>query len=223
MVGLLTPAPARFSPFGSAGLVLADFCAFNHPAKSGSPPSSKGVGDAIDLADFVVAVPFASSARASKKEEPSPSLSSSISPHASSKAVSSGSSGVRMSGIELAEDVRTMLGCFVVAEEALSACRARLLAEEEEGRVGSKEGVVGVETGRVRDGLVTVSPSGLAAISPLAAAILFVKEEIAQPAQEAASLDGVPILGVAPLAETAPAGGRAVSGRVEPYLRTRLR
>ena len=61
-------------------------------------------------------------------------------------------------------------------------------------------------------------------ISPLAAASLFVNEEIAHPAQEAASVEGVPIRGVAPLVVGAPpAGGRAVSGRAEAYLRMRAR
>ena len=112
-----------------------------------------------------------------------------------------------------------------MVEEALRAWRARVLAEEDEGRVDSRDGVAGEEEERVSVGALGAErPLGLEAISPLAAAILLVKEEMAQPAQEEASLEGVPILGVAPFVVAAvPVGWRAVSGRVDPYLRTRVR
>ena len=63
---------------------------------------------------------------------------------------------------------------------------------------------------------------GLAWISPLVEAILLVKDDIAQPAQEV-SFWGVPMRGIAPVTELVFGGGRILSGRVFPYLRIRLR
>ena len=131
-----------------------------------------------------------------------------------------------MSGFEAVEVVRFMFRWeVVVVDEALRAWRARVLAEEEDGRGASIEGVAGEEEERVRAGALGAErPLGLDAISPLAAATLLVKEEIAQPAHEEVSFEGVPIRGVAPfVVAVVPEGGRAVSGRVDPYLRTRVR
>ena len=110
------------------------------------------------------------------------------------------------------------------------ACRASVLADAVE-RVDSAAGAAGVEDERLRAGLRTGTPLGFeppadCCISPLAVASLLVKDEMAHPAQEAASADVVPMRGMAPLvvADAIPVdGGRAVSGRVAPYLRMRVR
>ena len=60
-------------------------------------------------------------------------------------------------------------------------------------------------------------------MSPLAVAILLVKDEIAHPAHPAASLCVVPIRGTAPLAEAVAGRGKTVSGSELPYLRIRCR
>lgn len=64
------------------------------------------------------------------------------------------------------------------------------------------------------------SPLGFGCISPLAVASLFVKDEIAQPAQEVSFCD-VPICGTAPLTAPVLGGGNNVSGSVLAYFRTR--
>ena len=240
---LFTPAaaglftPALLSPLGIPTLLLADFWALSHPAKSGSPSSSKGVGnptgfrggglDAL-VVDVVVSVVVVAveeeSVRASKKLAPSSACGSSsgMSPQASSKVSAASSSsavsvGVRMSGTDAVEPVRAMLGAVVFD---VRAWRAKVLAEDVR-CVGSE---TGVEEERLRAGVTPLGLDEFAWISPLAAAILLVKEEMAQPAQEAASFEGVPIRGVAPfVVDAAPAGGRAVSGSVEAYLRIRER
>lgn len=59
-------------------------------------------------------------------------------------------------------------------------------------------------------------------ISPLAVPSLFVNDDIAHPAQPGVSLSGVPIRGpLEPFVDAVLAGGRSVSGKVVPYLRTR--
>ena len=63
-------------------------------------------------------------------------------------------------------------------------------------------------------------PLGFDCISPLAVASLFVKDEIAQPAQEV-SFWGVPIRGTAPLRAPVLGGGNIVSGSVLAYFRIR--
>lgn len=75
----------------------------------------------------------------------------------------------------------------------------------------------GIEAGRGAG----ASPLEVAWISPAADETLLVKEEIAQPVQEAASLDcGVLIRGVADIGVSAVGGGSAVSGNEEANLRT---
>lgn len=58
-------------------------------------------------------------------------------------------------------------------------------------------------------------------MSPLAVAILLVKDEIAHPAHPAASFCVVPIRGTAPFAEAVAGSGKTVSGSELPYLRIR--
>lgn len=83
-------------------------------------------------------------------------------------------------------------------------------------------GVGGTEADRVSFEMLGVLLDDLASISPLAVDILFVNDDIAQPAHDV-SFCGVPILGVAPLTgPTFEGGGRIVSGRLVAYLRTRL-
>ncbi len=65
---------------------------------------------------------------------------------------------------------------------------------------------------------------GFVVISPTAEETLLVKEEMAQPVQDAASLGcGVPIRGAAAEASTAPGGGKTVSAMVDANLRIRWR
>ena len=80
--------------------------------------------------------------------------------------------------------------------------------------------------GGTDDDLSLSGASGFAAfgcMSPLAVAILFVKDEMAHPAHPAASLCVVPIRGTGPFAEAVAGGGKTVSGSELPYLRIRCR
>ena len=78
---------------------------------------------------------------------------------------------------------------------------------------------MGAELGRVAE---TGVPLELGSISPAAVEILLVNEEIAQPAQEAASLGcGVLIRGVVAVASEVAGGGKTLSGIVDANLRTR--
>ena len=83
----------------------------------------------------------------------------------------------------------------------------------------------GTEEERLRDVMGAprfMLPLVFASISPLVDAILLVKEEIAQPAHDV-SFWGVPMRGTTPFDVGTLGGGIAVSGSVEPYLRTRPR
>ena len=62
---------------------------------------------------------------------------------------------------------------------------------------------------------------GFACMFPLVEVILFVNDDIAQPAHDV-SVCGVPIRGTVPLVGLALGGGRTVSGNALPYFRTRL-
>ena len=106
-----------------------------------------------------------------------------------------------------------------VAGGEMTAWRCRAEAEAVPG--GLRDSVVrGAEEGRA--GLDAAFRS--AVISPTAVETLLVKEEMAQPVQEAASLGcGVPIRGVAVEDSTAFGGGKTVSAIVEANLRIRWR
>lgn len=106
-----------------------------------------------------------------------------------------------------------------VAGGEMTAWRCRADAEAVPG--GLRDSVVkGAEEGRAGLGV----PLGLVVISPTAAETLLVKEEMAQPVQEAASLGcGVLIRGAAVTASTAFGGGKTVSAIVEANLRIRWR
>ena len=77
----------------------------------------------------------------------------------------------------------------------------------------------GTEEGLMLPGAARV-PLGFDCISPLAVAILFVKDEIAQPAHDV-SFWSVPIRGTAPLTAPVLGGGKTVSGSVPAYFRIR--
>ena len=105
--------------------------------------------------------------------------------------------------------------------DAFRAWRARVLADEEEGRVISTVAVCAA--GGIPLGLAVP-----ARFSPLAAANLFVNDEIAQPAQPALAAAetsgcGVPMRGVLLLEVTVFVGGRMVSGIVAACLRIRAK
>jgi len=108
-----------------------------------------------------------------------------------------------------------------VAGGEMTAWRWSAEAEVVPGPGGLRGSVVkGAEDGRA--GLA--EPLGLVVISPTAEDTLFVKEEMAQPVQEAASLGcGVPIRGADVEASTAPGGGKTLSAMVEANLRIRCR
>ena len=149
-------------PFGNGALLFACFCALSHPAKSGSPPSSNGVG--LVTVDCVLG--------ASKNETSSPPRS----PHASSISSSSAWAEVKNWSV----DVRVRTG----AEGGLKTWRCNVLAEDFD-VTGFEEmdGVGGTEEDRFS--VVGVGkPFDLGCISPLAAAILLVKDEMAQPVQD---------------------------------------
>lgn len=93
-------------------------------------------------------------------------------------------------------------------------------ADAVEGGAGlAASAVGGTEEDRALAGAAGL-PLGFDCISPLAVASLFVKDEIAQPAQEV-SFWGVPIRGIAPLTAPELGGGNTVSGSVLAYFRTR--
>ena len=149
-------------PFGSAGLLFACFCALSHPAKSGSPLSSKGVG--LVTVDWVLV--------ASKKDPSSPPRS----PHASS--ISSSSVWAEVKNWLVA--VRVSTG----TEGGLKTWRCNVLVEVFEVVVFEVvDGVGGTEDDRFSE-VGVGRPLDLVCISPLAAAILLVKDEMAQPAHD---------------------------------------
>ena len=145
----------------------------------------------------------------SKKESPV------MSPHASSTSSSSVCALLKNWSVEVL--IRT-------GGEAVGfrACRWSVDVNDELEGIGRALTVLaGVEEGRsatVRSAALLV---GFACMSPLVDVILFVKEDMAQPAHDV-SVCGVPIRGVSPLAELALGGGRTVSGNEFPYFRTRL-
>ena len=196
--GLASGFEAGFNPLGKfCGLILDWDCAASQPAKSGSPASSNGVGLSAGLGVVVVV-------GASKKDAFSSESALSTSSHGASKR--SGS----VAGV----------GKIVRGGSGVRALRARVLAEDVCGRWGSA---------RVIDRVGERVPFGLfgagACISPLAAASLFVKDEMAQPAQPVAPASGVGvlILGVPLLlVEVDVDAGSAVSGIVDVYLRIRV-
>ena len=194
--GLASGLETAFSPLGRfCSLVLDWDCAASQPAKSGSPASSNGLGLSAGLG--VVE-------GASKKD----AFSSESALSTSSQAASKESNSV----MEVVDIVRGGSG--------VRAFRARVLAEDVGGRRGSA-GVIDREGEEVPFGLIGVG----ACISPLAAASLFVNDEMAQPAQPVApaSCVGVLILGVPLLLVKADVeGGSAVSGIVDVYLRIRV-
>lgn len=97
----------------------------------------------------------------------------------------------------------------------MTAWRCRADAEAVPGSLRGSV-VKGAEEGRV--GLV--GPLGLVVISPTAEETLLVKDEMAQPAHEAASVGcGVLIRGAAVEASAAFGGGKTVSAIVEANLR----
>ena len=98
----------------------------------------------------------------------------------------------------------------------------RLDSELVLGRVDSMPGFGGAEEDRCSCAAFETPGLGFVSMSPLAVEILFVKDEIAQPAQDV-SVCGVPILGVVPFVVAVFGGGRMVSGRVVPYFRIRPR
>jgi len=143
----------------------------------------------------------------------SPSLS--ISPQASATESSSSTLGeVRVKA--LAKDE---VGREVVAVGGMMALRV-VEMEAEVGVLDRAAVVGGTEDERVSDASDEEVPLGLVCMSPLAAVILLVNEEIAQPVQEAESLAEVPIRGVL-LFGVVLDGGNAVSGNVAAYLRMR--
>lgn len=184
-------------PFGSGAFDFDWTWALNQPAKSGSPPSSNGVGEVI-----------AGVVGESKKE------SSPISPQASSSSSSSACASPKNWSVV----VRISVG----GTGLLRAFLCKLDSELVFGRAGSVLGFGGADEDRGSRAVCEAVGLGFASISPLAVDILFVKEEIAQPAQDV-SFCGVPILGVVPFVVAVFGRGRTVSGSVVPYFRIRLR
>lgn len=186
------------SPLGNWDLDLACACALSQPSKSGSPPSSYGASGAGVLI----------SEGASKKE------SSPKSPHASSISSLSSSCSL-LTGLSL----EVLVGAG--AADPASAFRWRVDAEEEDCE-GREEGATGgADEARLsEERLFVCDAPGLACISPLAVAILFVNDEMAQPAHDV-SFCGVPMRGAAPLVALVLGGGRIESGNEFAYFFTR--
>ena len=148
-------------------------------------------------------------AGASKKESPP------MSPHASSTSSSSICALPKNWSVEVL--IRT--GGEVVG---FRACRWSVDTDDElEGTVRALAVLGGVEEGRSVTVTVAALLVGFACMSPLVDVILFVNEDIAQPAHDV-SVCGVPIRGVTPLTGLTLGGGRTVSGNEFPYFRTRL-
>lgn len=185
-------------PFGNGFFDFACAWAVSQPAKSGSPPSSKAAGF-VGLRGFRV---DDCSAGASKKE------SSSILPQASSISSSSKVGWPKYCSLE----VRVKLGVVGRLRFDFSVTLAVALLGVE--ALGG-----GNEVDRVSFGFAA-RPFVLGCISPFAVVILFVKDEMAQPAHDVSFC--VPILVADAVGMSVdPGGGRTVSGRVVPYLRTR--
>jgi hypothetical protein len=149
-------------PFGNGFFDFACAWAFNQPAKSGSPPSSNVTG--LEGLRGVLLVEF--SVGASKKE------SSSILPHASSTSSSSNDGPPKYWSL----DVRSKLGV-----EGLSRVDFSFVALP--AAVDARALCGGIDVDRGSAGLVG-APFVPDCMSPLAAVILFVKEEMAHPAHE---------------------------------------
>lgn len=206
-------------PFGSGPFDFACACAFSHPSKSGSPPSSKaadGGGGGGASADF--------GSEGASKNDSSPSP---MAPHASSSSSSSSCASAKNWSV----DVRVRIGWEEdAADEVPAAARAwRWSVEVEEAGAGRYEDGAVVATGEAEDGRSSVERGGgwsarlgLDCISPVAAASLWVKDEMAQPDQEV-SFWGVPMRGVVPFTAPFLGVGRAVSGSEFPYLRVRCK
>ena len=197
LLTLLTIVEGLAKPFDSGALDLTRACAFNHPSKSGSPPSSKllgGCGSALV------------SAGVSKGEA------SANSPQASSISSSSSMGFLKYCSV----GVETRAG----VDAPVTAWRCRVDTDAEK---GEREDSI---TGGLDDDLSLFDSWGFATLdcmSPLAVASLFVKDEIAQPAHPVVSFCGVPMRGIAPFATTTAGGGKIVSGSEFPYLRIRWR
>lgn len=196
LVGLL-------KPFGS-GLFAFVFpldCAANHPAKSGSPPSSKATAGPVPGVCFFVD-------GASKNESPSPS----IVPQAS--IASSFQSSTSISGC----DILSLLTCTCCTTLGFGLDAAEGLSDT------NWPGIVGVARPDAGVDLVcgTAAFAEVVDISPLADPSLLVKLETAQPAQEMSL--GLPIRATgAPVGIPFSAGGSAVSAIVKACFRTRCR
>ena len=221
---------------GFTGVFLAAFCALSHPAKSGSPSSSNidfavaddAVLDLGGLEVFTEGLAFGLASLSLVVLSSSQSLLKA--PHASSASCSASSFSPASSSQNpsccTASGAVKEAASLVVSVAFRDICGAFGKAgDAEEGRDE------GTESGVADDGRSWVWLEGTAAplargwISPLVAAILFVKEEIAQPVQ-VASLLGVLMRGAFNMVEPAaatPGGAIAVSGRVWACLRTRAR
>lgn len=188
-----------FNPLGN-GFFVFD-CAASQPAKSGSPPSSYGAGLALALVEAVDETGGDTTSKGSSSFC-QPSSSSSMAPQASYTS-SAGSLGA---GGGCSDNDRPSEG----VGRSVSDCAS-----------GDGDEVV---TGRGTDAERAAS-SGLGAfvgsISPFAAAILLVKEEIAHPAQELSL--GVPIRAASFGASGLVVGGITVSAMVLPCFLTRCR
>ena len=194
VVAVLVGAEGLAKPLGNGALDFAWACALSQPSKSGSPPSSKLTGGARAGFD---------------SEGASKNSSSAISPHASSTPCSSSSGPVKYfsgGGVGFTTDV----------EPPVTTWRW-MLGKEAEGRDDSV--FRGMDDAwSLFDGFAFVP---FDCMSPLAVAILLVKDEIAQPAHPAASLCTVPIRGTVPFTHAVFWGGKTVSGRELPYFRIR--
>lgn len=230
------PAPAvdpvLASPLGS-GPFAADFfcaCAASQPAKSGSEPSSNGAGAAgfgfgsflaaVAVAAVVVVVVVVFEAALSAPFSSSSSCMSSMSPHASAKS----SSFVSLLGFGSGSGKNVSLAeCAEAGGDDLKAWRWGVEEEAEEGESARE-----VVMGRLGGGMEGPLAAGVGEeedwMSPATAESLLVKEEMAQPAQEAADDSvgcGVLIRGPPPAAVDS--GGRAVSGMLAAAFRILVR
>ena len=100
-------------------------------------------------------------------------------------------------------------------------CKSEMVLVLPPGREPSVLGVGGTEADRISDVVNGILLFDLASISPLAEAILLVKDDMAQPAHEV-SVCGVPILGGPSLIVPAVGGGSTLSGKLLAYRLTRL-
>lgn len=196
-------------PLGSGvfAFCFACVCALSQPAKSGSPLSSN---DVVGAAGFDAVDVSADEEKGSREASSFHTSSPQAAPKSSARASSVGG------GVEVVDGAKKLLDGGDLSDTWLRDAGRFVL--EGAWRPTSADG--GTDCGRAS---CCSTPLAVDDISPLAEPSLLVNDEMAQPAQEEASVCGVPMRGADAPVDDELLGGSAVSGKVWLYLRTRWR